>query len=183
MYRFIYKIICTQDVWKDHFYYGKHKTENLDDNYKGSSSKLKYYFEKYPNDYIKEIVCYCNTDEELNQKEREIIEENIYSPLCLNLIEGGLGGIRKVHKYTDEQKQKIAEGVKRYYAEHTSTKKGKKMSEEQRQKLIDSWKTRPRTFSEETRRKMSESKKGVKKSEETKKRMSESWEKRRKIHN
>lgn len=179
MYRFIYKITCTRDIWKDHFYYGKHKTENINDGYKGSSSKLKYYYEQYPNDYIKDIVCFCDSDEELNNKEKEIVEANIYSPLCLNLIEGGLGGISKIHKISDETKKKISESLKKYFSNNTSSKKGKKISEEQRQKLLDAWKIRPHKFSEETRRKMSESKKGVGKSAEVRKHMSEAQKKRR----
>lgn len=179
MYRFIYKITCTQDIWKDHFYLGKHKTEDLNDGYKGSSVKLKYYYEKYPDDYTKDIICFCETDEELNQKEREIIGENIYNPLCLNLIEGGLGGIRYAHTLSDKTRKKISESLKEYFSKNGSPKKGKKMSEAQRQKLLDAWKTRSHNFSEDVRKKMSESKKGVGKSDEIRKHMSEAQRKRR----
>ena len=177
MYRYIYKITCTQDVWKDHYYLGKHKTENLEDNYKGCGSKLKYYFDKYPNDYVKEIISFADSDEELNKMEYDIIHKNIYNPLCLNIMEGGFGGMSIGRAMSDKTKNRISESLKEYFAKNGSPKKGKKMSEEQRQKLLDSWKTRSHTLSEETRRKMSESHKGKKNTPEHNKHISEARKK------
>ena len=127
-YRYIYKITCTQDVWNNHFYYGRHKTNNLDDGYKGSGTKLRLYFEKYPNDYIKEIVCYCESDKELCEKERYYINKYLRHPLCLNLIEFSSGGSKgplsentkkkisdsmKGHKLSEETRRKISEAVRK----------------------------------------------------------------------
>ena len=73
IYRYIYKITCTTGSFKDKFYYGQHTTTNLDDGYKGSGHFLGDYYKKYPNDYIKEIIAFYNTEEELNQAEYDII--------------------------------------------------------------------------------------------------------------
>lgn len=64
-YRYIYKITCTAGSFKGKFYYGQHTTENLDDGYKGSGRKINDYYKKYPNDYIKEIISFHNSQEEL----------------------------------------------------------------------------------------------------------------------
>ena len=90
MYRYIYKITCTSGSFKDKFYFGQHTTENLNDGYKGSGKKLLKYYKKYPNDYIKEIICFCDSQEELNQVEYNIIHPWLNNKQCLNLKEGGI---------------------------------------------------------------------------------------------
>lgn len=67
MYKYIYKII-----FENGFYYiGKHTTKKLDDNYGGSGVKLKQYREENPNiKWKKEILCFCDSLNELNEKER-----------------------------------------------------------------------------------------------------------------
>lgn len=91
-YRFIYKITCTKGIWKNHFYVGKHTTDNINDGYKGSGAKINEYYKKYPDDYIKEIICYCNDEDELLDKEISTIKKYIHHPLCLNLVESNIGG-------------------------------------------------------------------------------------------
>ena len=53
------------------------------------------------------------------------------------------------HKLSDSTKRKISEGLKKYYSEHPGTMTGRKLTEEQIEKL------RNRTVTEETRAKMS----------------------------
>ena len=89
-YYYIYKIICTAGSLKDHYYIGQHKTTNLDDGYKGSGVMINKYYQKYPNDYVKEILCWCKDENELNEKE-DFYVGDLYDtdPLCLNLRAGG----------------------------------------------------------------------------------------------
>ena len=101
IYRYIYKITCTTGSFKDKFYFGQHTTDNLNDGYKGSGTKLKIYYKKHPDDYIKEIIAFYNNDEELNKAEYDIIHPYLNDKMCLNLKDGGNNV-----KYTEELKKK-----------------------------------------------------------------------------
>ena len=90
IYRYLYKITCTVGSFKDKFYFGQHTTEDLDDGYKGSGKKLLKYYKKHPNDYIKEIISFHNSQEELNEAEYELIHPYLNTKDCLNLKEGGI---------------------------------------------------------------------------------------------
>jgi hypothetical protein len=123
MYRYIYKITCTAGFFKGKFYFGKHTTEILDDGYKGSGKKLRNYYKKHPNDYIKEIICFCDSEEELNKAEYEIIHPCLGNKMCLNLCEGGHGGARL---YTsDETCQKLSKSRKEWWDSLTIFEKNK----------------------------------------------------------
>ena len=104
VYRYIYKITCTAGSYKNKFYFGQHTTTNLHDVYKGSGVKLRSYYKKHPNDYIKEIISFHTTDEELNKAEYEIIHPWLNNKMCLNLMEGGALNALK----SNETKQKIS---------------------------------------------------------------------------
>lgn len=134
-YRYIYKITCTAGSFKDKFYFGQHTTTNLDDGYKGSGKKINDYYKKHSKDYIKEIISYHNTDEELNQAEYDIIKPWLGNPMCLNLRDGGDMGT-----CSEETKQKISK-----------SRIGK-----------TPWNKGNHGISEETRIKLSESHKGIK---------------------
>lgn len=126
IYRYIYKITCTKGSFKDKFYLGKHTTENLDDGYKGSGVLLWRYYKKYPNDYIKEIIAFYNTDEELNKAEYDIIHPYLYDKNCLNLSEGGNGGkVKGVYKHTEETINRITNSMNKYWSEHEGPMTGK----------------------------------------------------------
>lgn len=140
MIYYIYKITCTKGKLKDHFYYGKHQTNNIDDNYKGSGKILQSYYKKYPNDYLKEIICFCNSLDELNNKEIEIISKYIGTELCLNIQRGGTGGDN--YTYLSEDKKK-----ERNKKLSLSMKNRPPMSDETRKKLSDVQKGRPLTKS------------------------------------
>ena len=192
-YRYIYKITCTAGSFKGKFYFGRHITENLDDGYKGSGRKLQYYYKKYPKDYIKEIIAFYKSDEELNQAEYDIIKPWLNTEICLNLKEGGGN-----NKLSEETKKKISIKAKnRKLSEETKKKIGLKASqhkhsEETKKKISESAKGKhSMKHSEEHRKKTSislnkyyETHEGINKgrrfSEETKKKMSESQKKRNK---
>lgn len=151
LYRYTYKITCTKGSYKDKFYFGRHTTNNLDDNYKGSGKLLKQYYKKYPNAYIKEILGFYDNIQELDKAEYNLIHPFLGNSMCLNLVDGGTGSHkgctspRKGAKLSEETKRKISE-----------KNKGKKLTEEQKYKIH----LATSNMSEETKKKMSQSKKG-----------------------
>lgn len=128
-YRYIYKITCTEGSFKGKFYFGQHTTKNLDDGYKGSGKLLSVYYKKYPNEYIKEIIAFYNSQEELNKAEYEIIHPWLGKKECINLTDGGHHGQTLM---TEETKQKIS-----------NSNKGKSKSEDHRRKLSEAKKGKP----------------------------------------
>lgn len=159
-YNYIYIVVCTNknSRWYGHYYIGKHSTNNLDDNYIASGTKIRKYLKKYPNDYYRKILEYSNTEEELNNLEYNYIHGLLNTSKCLNLVEGG-GGHSKPQ--SEETKRKISK-----------TKKDKPQSEEHRKHNSEAHKDKPRT--KEIRNRISESMKGKNQSEETRRKRSES---------
>ena len=113
MNRYVYKITCTAGKYKDHYYIGCHKTDNIDDGYKGSGKKILDYYKKYPNEYIKDILEYFDNDEDMFNAEYLLIHPCLNDPLCLNIKEGGSGGsykgINKGIKHNKEWNKKTSE--------------------------------------------------------------------------
>lgn len=91
MYYLIYKITNTVN---NKIYIGKHQTNNKDDNYMGSGKILKRSIEKYGIDkFKKEILFECDSLEEMNQKEADIVDEEFVARLdTYNIKLGGQGG-------------------------------------------------------------------------------------------
>lgn len=87
-YHYFYKI--TNKV-NGHFYYGIHSTDNLDDGYMGSGTRLHYAYKKYGIDcFEKEILVFFNTRNEAAKYEAEVVNENLINdPNCYNVILGG----------------------------------------------------------------------------------------------
>ena len=87
-YNYFYKI--TNKV-NGHFYYGIHSTDNLDDGYMGSGTRLHYAYKKYGIDcFEKEILAFFDTRKEAAKYEAEVVNENLINdPNCYNVILGG----------------------------------------------------------------------------------------------
>ena len=87
-YHYFYKI--TNNL-NNHFYYGIHSTNDLDDGYMGSGTRLNYAYKKYGiENFTKEILEFFNSREECAKYEFEMVtEELIYSKECYNIILGG----------------------------------------------------------------------------------------------
>lgn len=117
MYYLIYKI--TNNV-NNKIYIGKHQTENKNDDYMGSGKLLKRAIEKYGLDkFTKEILFECNSIEEMNQKEVEIVNEEFVSRLdTYNVKLGGNGGWDFCNKNSKLQSQKSIKGWKKYGKTH-----------------------------------------------------------------
>src|SRR5690606_4123775 len=116
-FHIIYK---TTNMITQRFYIGMHSTYNIKDGYMGSGKRLHYSLNKYGRENHKfEILEYCNSREELERRESEIVNiDLINEDLCMNLKPGGLGGwmscneklktLRKDKEWIKKLKQKIS---------------------------------------------------------------------------
>lgn len=93
MYGFIYE---TTNLVNNKKYIGKRKCTNTEKDklYLGSGKLLRQAFTKYGKEnFIRNILCECENEEELNLKEKYYIEKYnaVDSPNYYNLIPGGIG--------------------------------------------------------------------------------------------
>ena len=87
MFYTIYKI--TNNL-NGKFYVGKHQTKDLNDGYMGSGKLLKRAITKYGiGNFQKEILHVFHTEQEMNDKEKELVSLN---EMSYNLCPGGKGG-------------------------------------------------------------------------------------------
>lgn len=111
MYYYLYEIYIADEAstFYNHYYYGKHKTKDLNDGYFGSGTFIKKYIAAHGTGKLrKTILSYHNTVEELNQAEYLLVKQKReeLGELCLNLSEGGTGSWAYVNSIlTDEQKR------------------------------------------------------------------------------
>ena len=89
-YHYFYKIV---NELNNHYYYGIHSTDNLDDNYKGSGHRLKSAYKKYGlKQFTKYVLRFFDTRKELLQYEREIVTYELCNEHnCYNIALGGNG--------------------------------------------------------------------------------------------
>lgn len=87
-YYYFYKIT---NMINNHYYYGIHSTNNLNDGYMGSGTRLRLAYEKYGiENFHKDILCFFDSWEELCEHERMIVnQEMIDKSECYNLVLGG----------------------------------------------------------------------------------------------
>lgn len=87
-YNYFYKIT---NIINGHYYYGVHSTDNLNDGYMGSGTRLKNAFKKYGIDnFKKEIIKQCESRKEAYELESIFVTEAlIKDDNCYNIILGG----------------------------------------------------------------------------------------------
>lgn len=87
-YHYFYKIT---NLLNNHFYYGVHNTNDIEDGYMGSGKRLQYAYKIYGiENFKKEILKYFNSAEEAFKYESEIVTEGLVkNEECYNLINGG----------------------------------------------------------------------------------------------
>ena len=87
-YHYFYKIINNLN---NHFYYGIHSTNNLNDGYMGSGTRLRYAYNKYGiENFSKSIIKFFNSREDAAMYEAEIVSETLVKDEnCYNVILGG----------------------------------------------------------------------------------------------
>ena len=95
-YNYFYKIT---NLINQHYYYGIHSTNNLNDNYMGSGSRLKIAYQKYGiENFKKEILRFFDTRKEALEYEEEVVNETLVNDTsCYNLIKGGYGDSAEEH--------------------------------------------------------------------------------------
>lgn len=147
-----YTVYRVTNLVNGKIYTGKHKTKDLHDGYLGSGKILKQAISKYGvGSFSKQILHVCQSEEEMNRLERELV---VVSEETYNLCPGGNGGFDYINnsgivkfkgktyspetmakrrktieemggqKHTEEAKQKIREANTR-----TNLSRGKKVSE------------------------------------------------------
>ena len=187
-YNYIYKI--TNQI-NGKIYIGKHSTDNLDDGYMGSGKLILKAEQKYGiENFTKEYLAFCDTEEKLNWFEKFYIKKYKAREVGYNLTDGGDGSLGR--KHTEETKQKMRDnhadfkGEKhpmygRHLSEEHKAKLKQSLTEETKQKMRESALKRP-PFSEESKQKMREAALKREKrppfSEESKQKMRESALKR-----
>lgn len=135
MFYLIYQI---RNKTNNKIYIGKHQTENKDDGYMGSGKFIKYAIEKEGiENFEKTILFECQSEEEMTQKEAEIVNEDfINSEDTYNVALGGGGG----WNYINSHRSSIKNGVFGFvYANKNGLNNigriGKKMSEYQKLRI------------------------------------------------
>ena len=105
MYYFIYK---TTNKINGKYYIGMHKTDDLEDGYLGSGTYFSRALEKYGKEnFEREILEYCNSDEEMHNAEaRYITEDVVNDKKSYNLKLGGFGGWDYVNKNLTVEERK-----------------------------------------------------------------------------
>lgn len=124
---YTYKITLLKGSLAGHYYFGQHRTNNLNDGYTGSGKIIRNYFKHYEKiehqTYVKEIIAFYDNDDQLNEAEKQLISDKYKTDeLCLNLCEGG--GTTSGYVFSEETKLKISKANK-----NPSIETRKKMSD------------------------------------------------------
>lgn len=140
-YKFIYKIT---NVLNGKIYVGKRTTDIIEDGYLGSGIKINNSIKKYGREYFKrEILEFCETKEELNEREIFWIKElnSRDKNIGYNIAKGGDGGPYTLDgKAWNSGKKMSPEYCEKNRRGHIGKKASKetraKMSESQKGKII-----------------------------------------------
>lgn len=151
-FHYVYK---TTRITDGKFYIGMHSTDDMDDEYLGSGTRITRSIRKHGADkHVREILFTLLDRSQLCEKEKDVIASFRGNPLCMNLNEGGDGGWDYVNENGLKPKpghpswERIAEGVARGNRHPSRIQKnierlgtgmlGKKHSVETKRKLADS---------------------------------------------
>ena len=98
----IYKIT---DLINNKIYIGQHVTTNVNDDYMGSGDHIKNAIKKYGiENFKKEIIAECSSFEEMNDLEKELVNQDfVNNPNTYNHSIGGSYGWKNCLKYKSEE--------------------------------------------------------------------------------
>ena len=177
-------------------YIGKHSTDKLNDGYMGSGKLIKKAIQKYGiENFTKEYLAFCDTEEKLNWLERFYIKKYKAREAGYNLTDGGEGMLNP--------KSEIREKLSNSHKGEKNPMFGKPRSEETKRKISAAKKGKHnnnkgennhnnkgennpfygKEHSEETKQKISDAMKGKTFSEETKRKISASKKGKHKVWN
>lgn len=163
-FHFIYK---TTDLRNQNFYVGMHSTNNLDDGYIGSGTRLKHLIYKHgKNIFNMEILEFLPNRKLLREREIEIINSSLLlDEKCMNLKPGGDGGfLNNEHqlKCSSAAGKKHAERLlvdeeyRKTYSEKLSVANKKRHSRGNGKKISEHYSWVGKNHSEESKRKIGE---------------------------
>ena len=133
MIHFLYK---TTNLLNQEYYFGAHSTQHVDDGYIGSGIRLVRSVQKYrKKNFIREIISYHTTEEQLYLNEKVLIKDYLGKPECLNLSEGGKGGWTYVNTVVFPYLKENGLYKKPCYYGKKNPMYGKHHSDETKQKL------------------------------------------------
>ena len=118
---FFYLIYKTTNKLNGKYYIGQHVTQDLDDGYLGSGKRFGNALRKYgAENFEREILHFCESFEEMNQKEAEIVtEEVVNDPMSYNLMLGGKGNWYFVNQnYPKERRKELGRSWKKTQEEY-----------------------------------------------------------------
>ncbi len=153
----IYTVYKVTNIKNGHCYVGKHRTENPLDSYMGSGRLINAAIRKHGREnFKKEILFECLTEEEMNQRESEIVTKEFCKRSdTYNMHEGGYGGFfhlndggknhieraKKAGKISWEKNLKDNPNTR--FKEKNTIWIGRKHSEEAKSKMSQTKKGRP----------------------------------------
>ena len=133
--RLYYTIYKTTNQINGHYYYGKHRTRDLNDGYLGSGTYLLKAIEKYGREnFKKEVLCLCEDAVEMDVMERLFVNEEKIAKKseCYNAKVGGEGGDTmsgKTHKSSTKTLMReiaLRSDISRYIKDCAYRQKGEK---------------------------------------------------------
>lgn len=115
MFYLVYKII---QLSTGREYIGQHQTDNLNDGYMGSGTLIAPAVEENPTDFVKTILWYCDSADEMNELEAALVTEEYllenFPEKTFNQVPGGksdLAAIVKWQKILYPEKSRIGNGA------------------------------------------------------------------------
>lgn len=109
-------------------YIGKHKTTDKNDSYMGSGLRIQRAIKKYGiNNFTKTILLECKDEQEMNQKEAEIVNKDFISREDVYNIQIGGGGGDNYSMLSEDEKSKRQQKCRDAFFKLSSTEQQKSL--------------------------------------------------------